>query len=81
MHPEVFTSYMDGGLLLDIKEEIETELREDLPSLKPEEAAVLTLLQERLSREVKKQDEKTPAKSRRRSPGKKQEKSQPEMRV
>jgi DNA topoisomerase-1 len=81
VHPEVFTSYLDGGLLLDIKEEIETELREDLPSLKPEEAAVLTLLQERLSREVTKQEEKKPAKRRRASAGKKQEKSQPEIRV
>jgi DNA topoisomerase-1 len=81
VHPEVFTSYLDGGLLLDIKEEIETELREDLPSLKPEEAAVLTLLQERLSREVTKQEEKKPAKRRRASAGKKQDQGQPEMRV
>jgi DNA topoisomerase-1 len=80
VHPEVFSSYMDGELLLEIKEEIETELREDLPSLKPEEAAVLTLLQERLSREVKKQEEKKSAKSRAPS-RKKQNKSQPEMRV
>jgi DNA topoisomerase-1 len=80
VHPEVFSSYMDGELLLEIKEEIETELREDLPSLKPEEAAVLTLLQERLSREVKKQEEKKSAKSRAPS-RKKQNKSQPEIRV
>jgi DNA topoisomerase-1 len=80
VHPEVFSSYLDGELLLEIKEEIETELREDLPSLKPEEAAVLTLLQERLSREVKKQEGKKPAKSRAPS-RKKQDKSQPEMRV
>jgi DNA topoisomerase-1 len=80
VHPEVFSSYLDGELLLEIKEEIETELREDLPSLKPEEAAVLTLLQERLSREVKKQEEKKPARSRAPS-RKKQDKSQPEMRV
>ncbi|MBM6580116.1 DNA topoisomerase IB [Microvirga sp. BT689] len=80
VHPEVFSSYLDGELLLEIKEEIEMELREDLPSLKPEEAAVLTLLQERLSREVKKQEEKKPAKSRAPS-RKKQDKSQPEIRI
>jgi len=81
VHPEVFSSYLDGELLLEIKEEIETELREDLPSLKPEEAAVLTLLQERLSREVKKQEEAKPAK-RRRSPSRKsQVKTQPEIRA
>jgi len=81
VHPEVFASYLDGGLLLDIKEEIEAELREDLPSLKPEEAAVLTLLQERLSREVEKQAQTKPAKKRRASSGRKQGKVQSEMRV
>jgi DNA topoisomerase I len=77
VHPEVFSSYLDGGLLLEIKEEIETELREDLPSLKPEEAAVLTLLQERISREVKQEAEKKPARRKRAPAGK----GQPEMRV
>ena len=32
-----------------MKKKVESELREDLPGLKPEEAAVLTLLQARLS--------------------------------
>lgn len=50
VHPEVFSCYLDGGLPLGIKNEVETELREDLPNLRPEEAAVLSLLQERLSR-------------------------------
>jgi DNA topoisomerase I len=81
VHPEVFSSYMDGELLLEVKEEIETELREDLPSLKPEEAAVLTLLQERLSREVKKQEETKPSKGRRSASRKVQAKSQPEIRA
>lgn len=80
VHPEVFSCYLEGSLLLEIKEEIETELREDLPSLRPEEAAVLTLLQERLSREVEQQAEK-PAKSRRTSAAKKQGTSQPEIRA
>jgi len=81
VHPEVFSSYMDGELLLEVKEEIETELREDLPSLKPEEAAVLSLLQERLSREVKKQEEEKPEKKRRASSRKTPAKSQPEIRA
>jgi DNA topoisomerase-1 len=81
VHPEVFASYLDGGLLLDIKEEIETELREDLSSLKPEEAAVLALLEQRLSREVQKQAEKKPAKKRRVGSGRKHDKVQPEMRA
>jgi DNA topoisomerase I len=81
VHPEVFASYLDGGLLLDIKEEIETELREDLSSLKPEEAAVLALLEQRLSREVQKQAEKKPAKKRRVASSRTHDKAQPEMRA
>ncbi|QRM30052.1 DNA topoisomerase IB [Microvirga sp. VF16] len=81
VHPEVFACYLDGGLLLDIKEQVETELREDLSSLKPEEAAVLALLEQRLSREVEKQAEKKPAKKRRVSSGRRREKAPPEMRV
>jgi DNA topoisomerase I len=50
VHPEIFSSYAEGALLLDIKERVEEELREDLASLKPEEAAVLSLLEGRLKR-------------------------------
>ncbi|MCB8823127.1 DNA topoisomerase IB [Microvirga rosea] len=52
VHPEVFACYLDGGLLLEIRDEVEAELRDNLPALKPEEAAVLTLLQSRLSDEA-----------------------------
>jgi DNA topoisomerase I len=50
VHPEVLSAYTEGALLLEIKEQVETELREDLASLKPEEAAVLSLLEARLNR-------------------------------
>jgi DNA topoisomerase-1 len=69
VHPEVFSCYLDGALLLEIKNEVEEELREDLASLKPEEAAVMALLEERLSREISKVDEK-PKKQRRAPAGK-----------
>ncbi len=49
VHPEILSCYTEGALLLDIKGQIEAELREDLASLKPEEAAVLGLLEARLS--------------------------------
>jgi DNA topoisomerase-1 len=52
VHPEVFTSYLEGQLLLEVRDEVEGELRENLPGLKPEEAAVLALLAARLNREV-----------------------------
>ncbi|MFL5078286.1 MAG: DNA topoisomerase IB [Microvirga sp.] len=48
IHPEILTTYIEGSLLLEVKKKVESELREDLAGLKPEEAAVLTLLQARL---------------------------------
>ena len=52
IHPQVLDCYLEGALLLQIKDAVEDELREDLDGLKPEEAAVLGLLQARLA-EVK----------------------------
>ena len=53
IHPEILSTYVEGSLLLEVKEEVEAELRDDLGGLKPEEAAVLTLLEGRLSRTLK----------------------------
>jgi len=50
VHPEILASYAEGAMLLEIKERVEQELREDLASLRPEEAAVLSLLEARLKR-------------------------------
>jgi DNA topoisomerase-1 len=50
IHPELISAYVEGQLLLEIKEQVEEELREELAEFKPEEVAVLTLLQERLNR-------------------------------
>lgn len=52
VHPEVLTSYTEGALLLEVRQEVESELRDNLAGLKPEEAAVLTLLEARLKREA-----------------------------
>jgi DNA topoisomerase-1 len=52
VHPEVLTLYLDGGLVLDIKSEVESESREELAGLQPEEAAVLALLRARLKQTV-----------------------------
>jgi DNA topoisomerase I len=46
---KIISSYVEGSLLLEVKKEVEAELRDDLAGLKPEEAAVLSLLQARLS--------------------------------
>ena len=53
VHPEILHCYLQGEMLLEVKAKVETELRENLASLKPEEAAVLSLLESRLSRDLK----------------------------
>ena len=52
IHPEILQGYLEGIALQEVKQAVEAELREDLSTLRPEEAAVLSLLQNRLSREV-----------------------------
>jgi DNA topoisomerase I len=52
VHPEVLNSYMDGNLVLELKSKAESELRGEIPNLKPEEAAVLALLRGRLAKKV-----------------------------
>jgi DNA topoisomerase-1 len=52
VHPEVLNSYLEGSLLVEVREEAESELREELSGLRPEEAAVLSLLGTRLNREI-----------------------------
>jgi DNA topoisomerase I len=49
IHPHILDSYLKGGLLLQVKDAVESELSEDLSRLRPEEAAVLGLLQAHLS--------------------------------
>ncbi len=53
VHPQVISSYLDGTLLEDIKQEVEAELREGSERLKPEEAALLGLLSRRIRADVK----------------------------
>ena len=53
VHPEIVNTYVEGSLLLQVKEKAEAELRDNLSGLTPEEAAVLTLLQRRLSQTLK----------------------------
>jgi DNA topoisomerase-1 len=50
IHPEIITSYLDGRLAQEIKLEVESELRDDLPGLQPEEVAVLAMLRPALNR-------------------------------
>ena len=52
IHPEVIEAYLDGTLLQLLQGRVEHALRDDLPALRSEEAAVLAFLQRRLSQEV-----------------------------
>jgi DNA topoisomerase-1 len=52
VHPEILHCYLEGSMLIEIKKEVEAELRENLAGLKPEEAAVLGLLESRLNRDL-----------------------------
>ena len=49
IHPQILDCYLEGDLLLQLKDAVETELSTDLGRLRPEEAAVLGLLQARLA--------------------------------
>ena len=49
VHPEVLDSYLAHELVLEVQDEVEKELKEDLATLRPEEALVLAFLQRRLS--------------------------------
>ena len=49
IHPAVLESYMDGSMLNTLKQRADQETAESLPKLRAEEAAVLTLLRQRLT--------------------------------
>src|SRR5205823_6564156 len=53
VHPAVVDSYLDGSLLEILKERAETAMQKSLRRLRPEEAAVLALLQQRLQRDAR----------------------------
>ncbi|WP_093567821.1 DNA topoisomerase IB [Methylobacterium sp. 174MFSha1.1] len=50
IHPEILGCYLEGELLLQVKDEVEAALRDDIASLRPEETAVLGLLRGRLAK-------------------------------
>jgi DNA topoisomerase-1 len=51
VHPAVVDLYMEGTLVESLRARLAVKLRRSLHSLRPEEAAVMALLQERLNRE------------------------------
>jgi DNA topoisomerase I len=55
VHPEVINSYLEGSLLLEMKSEAESELRNKIADLTPEEAAVLATLRARLEEKAERE--------------------------
>ncbi|HVF11273.1 MAG TPA: hypothetical protein VNA16_10740 [Abditibacteriaceae bacterium] len=51
VHPAVVDAYLDGSMLETLQQRAEQEMMESLRELRPEEAAVMGLLQQRLARE------------------------------
>ncbi|HEY0455900.1 MAG TPA: DNA topoisomerase IB [Verrucomicrobiae bacterium] len=51
VHPAVLDAYLDGSLLDTVQQRAETEMRQRLSRLRPEEGFVLGLLQQRLAAE------------------------------
>ena len=49
VHPQIFDAYLDGHLVATLQQRAESEIRENLPALSAEEAAVLMLLRDRLA--------------------------------
>jgi DNA topoisomerase-1 len=52
VHPAVIDAYLDRSLVATLKARTERELRDSLPGLPAEEAAVLALLQQRMERQL-----------------------------
>jgi DNA topoisomerase-1 len=48
IHPVILESYLDGTLVAALRRATEREMRTSLGRLRPEEAAVVTLLQQKL---------------------------------
>ncbi len=66
VHPAVIDAYLEGTVLEALHKETTRQMVDDLHSLSPEEAAVLTLLQQRLQQaaQAEKEPKKAPAKAR-----------------
>jgi len=52
IHPEIVSAYLDGALLLEVQRDIDSQLRDTLETLRPEEAAVLSFLRSRVMRDL-----------------------------
>jgi DNA topoisomerase I len=52
VHPEIVSSYLDGGLLLEVQKHIDQQLSGAIDGLRAEEAAVLSFLRARIASDL-----------------------------
>jgi DNA topoisomerase-1 len=64
VHPEILSAYLDGALLIEVREVIDNQITENLEGLRPEEAAVLAFLRARMDRDLASSPRKATAISR-----------------
>ncbi len=55
IHPAVLDAYLNGSMLETLRQRADEEMKQSLGDLKPEEAAIMALLQNRLAREEESQ--------------------------
>jgi DNA topoisomerase I len=55
IHPAVVDSYLEGSLVDTLRQRVNQELAQTLSKLRPEEAAVMAILEQQLKAESKKQ--------------------------
>jgi DNA topoisomerase-1 len=58
VHPAVIDSYLEGTMLRSLRRRAEQKIKDELGGLRPEEAAVMGLLKQRLVREMEKDQRK-----------------------
>lgn len=56
VHPAIIDAYLDGAVVQTLRQKAEREIARGIRKLKPEEAAVLALLQQRLAQQAEQED-------------------------
>ncbi|MFC7515599.1 DNA topoisomerase IB [Herbaspirillum sp. GCM10030257] len=79
VHPAVIESYLDGTMLHALQQRARDELKTDLHALGPEEAAVVALLQQRLSMPSSSTAKEKTVKARKTAPRKRSVKAAPSV--
>jgi DNA topoisomerase-1 len=64
VHPAVIEAYIEGGTIESLQQRAEREIVDSIKNLRPEESAVLVLIQQRLAQETERRNGKAHPKGR-----------------